>query len=178
MKHYKLTVAAILCLFLLSCSTTQKHYAIQASSAMAQANYLRMQYEDISTAVNRNILSFSPQEQESLVKLDETFKMILNRMDNLFNKSTPTITLTDANYLYTLCKNAYIQSRDIIKPHLDEFSQTDKMRLEMFDNDVVALSEQIESLLHDPENEGISASLMLMGTIAGSALKIILPLVL
>lgn len=178
MKTIKLTLTAVLFLFLVSCSTTQKNYAIQASSTMAQANFLRMQYEDVAAEVNRNIATFSAQEQESLVKLDGTFKMILSRMDNIFSKEMPTMTVADANYLYTLCKGAYIQAAGIIRPHLDEFSAADKMRLEMFDTDVQALSTQIETLLHSPENKDISASLMLMGTIAGSALKIILPLVL
>jgi len=178
MKEIKLTLAAILCLFLVSCSTVQKDYAIQASSTMAQANFLRMQYADVSSAVNRNMATFSQQEQEELVKLDGTFQMILSKMDNLFNKEMPTMTLADANYLYVLSKNTYVKAKALIENHLNEFSVADKMRLEMFDRDVIALSEQIESLLHDPQNKDISASLMLMGTIAGNALKILLPLVL
>lgn len=178
MKYHKLTAAALLCLFLFSCSTTQKDYAIQASSTMAQANYLRIQYDDVSAAVNKNISLFTPQEQKELVKIDGTFQMILTRLDNALNLSVPTMTIADANYLYMLTKTTYSEARKVVENHINEFTPADKMRLEMFDQDWDTLSKQIESLLHDPTNKDISASLMLMGTLAGNALKIILPLVL
>jgi len=178
MKYLKLTLITVLCFFICSCSTTQKNYAVQASSTLAHVNLLKMRYADISASVERGLPTFSAVEQEQLVKLDGTFKLVINRMDNIFEMSKPALTLSDATYLYELTKSSYIQARKIVGAHLDEFTAQDKMRLRMFDDDVLAIDKEIEDLLHDPTNKGISDSLLMMGTVAEIALKVLLPLVL
>lgn len=173
------TILAVITAFMINgCSTAQKNYAVQVSSTLAQVNLLKMRYTDISMAVERQLPKFSPAEQEQLVKLDGTFKLVISRLDNIFSMPQPGMTVGDASYLYGLTRNSYTSARKIVARHLEEFTTVDRMRLEMFDKDVTRISLQIEELLHDPTNKGISESLLLMGTVAEIALKVLLPLVL
>ena len=177
-KRWTILVLMALVTLLMSCSTIQQNYAVQASTTLAHVNLLKMQYADISMAVERKMSEFSPEEQEQLVKLDGTFKLVISRLDNIFALQNPEMTVADATYLYALTKSAYAQAREIVLAHLDNFTTQDKMRLQMFDDEVLKIGNEIESLLHDPTNKGISDSLLLMGTVAEIALKTLLPLVL
>lgn len=179
----KKITAILLSLLLLTtsitgCSTAQLQYTANVATISAEADVLRMKYDNVRTLIINKKDVFPEEQYKELLMIDATMQMLIAKIGDITDPATlRTFSLNDIVYMWFLAKDGYLKSYNIVEENWDQLMPSEQMILISFKNSAEKTDSMISELLSNPNNEDINKSIVMISGMATIALKI-LPLIL
>jgi len=161
------------CLFVSACTVQQRRYAIDSALLVTEAQTLKREYASVETTIRQKREVFTDEEWRSLLNVDATIDLLIQRFDAIAQLRTESVSVSDIQFLWGLAVTGYDQARSVISNHWDEFSPSSQILLAQFDKQAEQTSVEMNRLVQDPTTENISKALTLIAGTLNLATKII-----
>ncbi len=163
MKGFKLFIVVLALSTLAACSATPTlsvppaqtptlpappaQFTYNTLAVATSAVELDRSYEAMASMIQTHFGDFSPEEQASLLSIDQALRAIRAQLHlkagNNTEKLTSLITLAELKNLYFSARQSYTQAKAIVAPKLASLAPAERSQVEIFDREARALDEAL-----------------------------------
>lgn len=147
------------------CTQTQKEYFVNSSMVGVETNVLTKQYDKVEKLLRlqqKEKKVFSEEEWNKLLNVDSSIDLLIMKYNAMLRLDMSSVDILDVDYMWRLAKTAYLEGKDVIYAHWDEYNLSTKLLLEAFDQQAKETDKRITELLQNPNNKSINESLTLI----------------
>jgi len=180
MKRKTLILIALIALALTACDP--KQYAMSTAAVSASLVQLDQRYTAVQLLIDGNMRKFTKRDQARLRKIGANIDDLRHTAHALITDSGGVahalVSADKIRTLFAIARSTYGEAKSIIHKRINKFTVEDQITLHEFDTIAVRLNDNLQKVLTAPDGTDITPQISDALSIASTAAKLLIPLLL